>query len=98
MRSSRSTDAGSALAASAGLGAVRPGDAELELGVGDEDPGACGDGGGVAVQGERPLADGLGQLPGGLRRQRPLLGDVPDHPVEVDVLVVLALRGLGRRA
>ena len=71
--------------------------AELELRVGEEDPGARGDGRGVAIQGDGPVADDLGDRPA-TRGERPRSADVRDHPVEVDVLVVLALLGLGRRA
>src|SRR5690606_24335534 len=60
--------------------------AELELGVGQQDPALGRVGGGVLVQAQGGVADLFGQVGAGQL----------DRGVEVDVLVVGADRGLGR--
>ncbi len=61
--------------------------AELELGVGEDDPVGAGVIGGVLVEGQRDIADSLGQR---------AVADQLGGAVEVDRLVVTHL-GLGRR-
>jgi hypothetical protein len=74
-----------------------PAEPELELRVREEDPGPGGDRRRVAIQGDGRAPDRLGDRTGKVVRDDPALADVRDHRVEVDVLIVGTLLGLGRR-